>query len=345
MHSCMIGPFSASAAVLHCPSGRQHDGILRTLPKSTISMSLAKVNTPYIMLKGLKDLARSMKFKTWLLDQFGVLHDGQRPYPGVIETLNGLVNVGAKLVVLSNSSKCTELTIQRLANLGFDPSLFSGVITSGELTYQHLFRRQDPWFAKLGHRCIHMTWSERGSISLEGLGLEVVEEPEIADFVLAHGTEGLEKVDGSIQCTELGDLEAVLMSTVKRGLPLIVANPDYVTVEARALTVMPGTLGRKYEQLGGHVKYMGKPDPVIYQAAEELTGEKAAEMIAVGDSLLHDICGAAIYGIHSVFIAGGIHADELGIDHIGDQLKVEALESLFHQQSIYPSYVIPMFHW
>eukprot|EP00249_Psilotum_nudum_P015773 c25511_g1_i2 orf=424-996(+) len=190
-----------------------------------------------------------------------------------------------------------------------------------------------------------MTWSERGSISLEGLGLEVVEEPEIADFVLAHGTEGLEKVDGSIQCTELGDLEAVLMSTVKRGLPLIVANPDYVTVEARALTVMPGTLGRKYEQLGGHVKYMGKPDPVIYQAAEELTGEKAAEMIAVGDSLLHDICGAAIYGIHSVFIAGGIHADELGIDHIGDQLKVEALESLFHQQSIYPSYVIPMFHW
>lgn len=30
-----------------------------------------------------------------------------------------------------------------------------------------LNRRDDPWFAALGNSCIHMTWSDRGAISLE----------------------------------------------------------------------------------------------------------------------------------------------------------------------------------
>lgn len=28
-------------------------------------------------------------------------------------------------------------------------------------------RRDDTWFAALGRSCIHMTWSDRGAISLE----------------------------------------------------------------------------------------------------------------------------------------------------------------------------------
>ncbi|PHT48899.1 hypothetical protein CQW23_13107 [Capsicum baccatum] len=77
--------------------------------------------------------------------------------------------------------------MEKLRSLGFDPSLFTGVITSGELTHQYLQRRDDAWFASLGRSCIHMTWSDRGAISLKGLGLQVVE----ADFMLAHGTEAL----------------------------------------------------------------------------------------------------------------------------------------------------------
>ncbi|KAI3746729.1 hypothetical protein L6452_09168 [Arctium lappa] len=49
--------------------------------------------------------------------------------------------------------------------------------------------RDDPWFRTLGKTCIHMTWSDRGTISLEGLGLMVVENLEEADFILVLGTE------------------------------------------------------------------------------------------------------------------------------------------------------------
>lgn len=43
----------------------------------------------------------------------------------------------------------------------------------------------------------------------------------------------------------------------------MVANPDLITVEARDLRVMPGTLAAAYEKLGGEVKWLGKPDKFL----------------------------------------------------------------------------------
>ncbi|GLT33388.1 hypothetical protein SLA2020_079840 [Shorea laevis] len=136
-------------------------------------------------LSGLQQLADTRRFKAWFLDQFGVLHDGKQPYPGAISTLEKLATNGAKMVIISNSSRRASTTMNKMKNLGFDPSLFEGAITSGELTHQYLQRRDDPWFAALGRSCIHITWSDRGAISLEALSLKVVENVEEAEFVLS----------------------------------------------------------------------------------------------------------------------------------------------------------------
>ncbi len=40
-----------------------------------------------------------------LLDQFGVLHDGRRPYPGAIEAVAAAAASGLKLLIISNSSR------------------------------------------------------------------------------------------------------------------------------------------------------------------------------------------------------------------------------------------------
>ncbi|KAI3996950.1 hypothetical protein MKX01_021226 [Papaver californicum] len=93
------------------------------------------------------------------------------------------------------------------------------------------------------------------------------------------------------------DLEKILERCAVKKIPMVVANPDFVTVEARSLPVMPGTLAAKYEKLGGEVKWMGKPDKVIYQSAMAMAGvEDASECICVGDSLHHDIKGANLAG-------------------------------------------------
>ncbi|XP_057816100.2 uncharacterized protein LOC131029587 isoform X1 [Cryptomeria japonica] len=305
-----------------------------------------KENQNFQILTGLRDLARSHQYKAWLLDQFGVLHDGQRPYPGAVATLEQLAHSGAKMVIVSNSSRRSWVTMEKMTKLGFDPSLFVGAITSGELTHQFLLRRNDPWFAALGRRCIHMTWSDRGAISLEGLDLQIVEHLEAADFILAHGTEAIGLAnDCGVQPMKLDELEEILEHAVDKGIPMIIANPDHVTVEARALSVMPGTLGSKYEKMGGQVRWMGKPDQVIYEAAKEMTGVDATECIAVGDSLHHDILGANNSDMQSVFVAGGIHANELGITQFGMVPERAAFQALTHSYGAYPSCIIPSFTW
>eukprot|EP00850_Spirogloea_muscicola_P021999 SM000272S10266 [mRNA] locus=s272:111177:113325:+ [translate_table: standard] len=352
--------------------------------------------------------------QAWLLDQFGVLHDGRKPYPGAVDAcepciatmavpasfacsspsptmhscccgsrlvvmgppsgllvwgrraVERLAATGARLVLVSNSSKRAATTLSKLAPLGFDPAIFAGAITSGEMTHQKLLRRDDPWFANVGRRCIHFTWKDRGIISLEELNLAVVEDVRHADFLLAHGTEAMgiaTASGGGVRPMALDDMKQVLAACARlatcKPLPLIIANPDLVTVEARDLRVMPGTLGKWYREMGGEVRCMGKPDPVVYAAAAEMTRVDSSQSIMVGDSLLHDIAGAAGAAMDSLFVVGGIHADALLRSNLrlGDdatmelgQLKgtfsVEALHRLIEtEETPYPTYAVPYFTW
>ncbi|KAL5537541.1 hypothetical protein UlMin_046015 [Ulmus minor] len=264
----------------------------------------------------------------------------------IIIRVEKLAKSGAKMVIISNSSRRSSITMDKMKSLGFDPSLFVGAITSGELTHQNLQRRDDAWFAALGRSCIHMTWSDRGLISLEGLDLEVVQNVEDAEFILAHGSEALGHPSGAACPMKLEELESILERCAAKNIPMVVANPDFVTVEARALRVMPGTLAAKYEELGGEVKWMGKPDKIIYKAAMAMAGvDAASDSIAVGDSLHHDIKGANAAGIQSVFITGGIHATELGLGSFGEIADSSSVQALASKYNAYPSYVLPGFTW
>lgn len=57
------------------------------------------------------------------------------------------------------------------------------------------------------------------------------------------------------------------------------------------LKIMPGTLGREYEAMGGDVKYMGKPSSVAYSTSLAMLELDASQVIAIGDSMEHDIKG------------------------------------------------------
>lgn len=67
-----------------------------------------------------------------------------------------------------------------------------------------------------------------------------MENAQGADFILAHGTEALGLSSGAALPMKLDDLEKILEQCATKKIPMVVANPDFVTVEARALRVMPG---------------------------------------------------------------------------------------------------------
>ena len=282
------------------------------------------------------------KYDSLLLDQFGVLHDGCEAYPEAIEAVRRLATDRKKLVILSNSGRRAAETLAKLRPLGFDPAWFAGAVTSGETTHQALTSRSDPAFAQLGTRCLNFTWGERGSINVDDLGLVHVTDPEDADFVLAHGMECVNRgFEHPALPVALQDIQNMLRVAARRRLPLIIANPDVVTVDTTKHVPMPGQCGVWYAEYGGPPAIlMGKPAAVIYEAAKQLCHGR---VLAVGDSLVHDIAGAYGAGIDSLFVATtGIHAKDLGIG----PLTAAGVAKLAAEHSCAPpTYVVRAFQW
>jgi ribonucleotide monophosphatase NagD (HAD superfamily) len=61
----------------------------------------------------------------------------------------------------------------------------------------------------------------------------------------------------------------------------------------------------------------------------------------VGDSLHHDVAGANATGIASVFVVGGVHREELGVE-LGVLPSNTALEEVFHEHGQTPTHVVPL---
>jgi len=272
-------------------------------------------------------------FDTVLLDQWGVVHDGINLHDGADEAIRKLKAAGKNIVILSNSGKRVGDSYDRMRRMGLPPEAFDGVITSGEVVHEKLLHRSDPFYANLGKNFLILAWDWNRGI-VEDTHFIEVDTLEAADFILCAGTDrqGME------------DYQPLLEEGLARSLPMICANPDLVSVQPDgSLKICPGTIAEAYRAMGGEVKIHGKPAPEIYEAAERALTAKGLEMgraIGVGDSLIHDIQGAADAGHASLLICGGIHRDE-----IGDPVTAAGLDEVAKTYGITPDYAAPLFVW
>ena len=271
-------------------------------------------------------------FDALLVDQWGVLHNGAQPYPGAVECLARLRALGKPVVILSNSGKRAGANLKRLAALGFPAESYTALVTSGEVAWHALHERSEPFYAGLGRRCFLLAPHADPDV-LDGLDLAAVPAAEAADFLLANSTN---EPDFAIET-----YEPHLCAGAARSLPMLCTNPDLVGVTAAGLVPGPGALARRYEELGGRVHYVGKPYPEIYRFCFRLLGGVAPKrVVAVGDSLQHDIAGGAAAGTATAFIVGGIHADRFS-----GPTDSAALAALSAEYGVMPDFTIPDFRW
>src|SRR6516162_1057083 len=248
--------------------------------------------------------ALAPRYDGFILDLWGVVHDGVAPLPGALDCLRGLIQAGKRVVLLSNAPRRASDVVERITRIGVPAALYHEVMSSGEEAWQHLDRRADPFYATLGRRCLHIG-SERDTGIRAGLGLELVQTAEEAEFILNTGPAGWDD--------QIEDYAPLLRRALASGLPMVCANPDLVVMHGNRLALCAGALAQWYEESGGHVRWHGKPFPSVYDTCLDLLGiDDRSRILAVGDSLRTDIAGASGAGIDSVLIAGGIHADEFG---------------------------------
>ena len=86
------------------------------------------------------------QYDLFIIDQWGVLHNGQQGFNFAIDCIEKLVLSKKKLIIISNSSKRKHTTIERLPKLGFDKDSFEEVLTSGEIIWQNLYNKSNDFF-------------------------------------------------------------------------------------------------------------------------------------------------------------------------------------------------------
>ena len=104
------------------------------------------------------------------------MHDGVAPFPGVLDCMGRLIEAGKRMVLLSNAPRRADDVVRRIAAIGVPGGLYHGVMSSGEEAWLHLSRRDDPFYAALGRRCLHIG-SERDLEIRDGLDLDFVDTP------------------------------------------------------------------------------------------------------------------------------------------------------------------------
>ena len=199
------------------------------------------------LLPGIGEIADH--YDGFILDVWGVLHDGLQPFPGVLEALEKLRAKGKRTVVLSNAPRRAKPVAGRLTEIGIPPALYDHIHTSGEETWQHLKRRDDPFHAALGRLCYLIAPSRDNGV-MDGLDLERVEDVDAAEFLFNTGPWGWDE--------NVMRYEDMLRAARRLELPMVCANPDLVVHHQGRRAICAGAIALRYEELGGKVRWHGK---------------------------------------------------------------------------------------
>ncbi|CAN7300169.1 TIGR01459 family HAD-type hydrolase [Mesorhizobium sp. LjRoot246] len=263
------------------------------------------------------------RYDVFLLDQFGVLHDGTRPYPGAVAALSALKRAGKTVVLVSNSGRRAQPNESRLMKLGFEPGSWDHFVSSGEVAWRSFSDMAALGKLRPGTKCLLISRDGDRS-AIDGLPFVLTGSGDEAELVLISASEG-DRYD-------LDHYHRLFVPAAARQVPCFCTNPDTIMLTAKGPRFGAGRLADLYERLGGSVTRIGKPDKAIFDAALALAGEPdRGTVVCVGDSVEHDISGGNSAGVATALVLSGILAD------------TPDLAAVFDEQRAWPNYITDSF--
>jgi HAD superfamily hydrolase (TIGR01450 family) len=286
------------------------------------------------LISGLSEIAS--QYDALICDVWGVVHDGHKAHDAACDALRRFRRERGPVVLLTNAPRVPAAVAEQCAGLGVPRDCYDTIVSSGGAARAELVKRcagpeatAQPGEAKApGAQSAPVGQSgaprpfgaAHKSLPLYYIGTD-------RDVTIYQGLDvaltGLEEAK-AILCTGLRDDDTdtpadyadELAKLAARGLTMLCANPDLVVHRGSRLYWCAGALARDYAALGGTVLYYGKPHGPVYDMARaEIAGLKggtpAARPLAIGDGMPTDIKGANAQGLDTLFIADGIHGEEI----------------------------------
>ena len=257
----------------------------------------------------------SARYDAVFCDLWGCLHNGKTPFPAAVAALQAFRAKGGKVVLLTNAPRPKPSIVSQLDAMGLPRDAWDELVTSGDAAQFALIT------GAVGRRVFHI-----GALKDEAffttfaddLAETVAAEPPILRTTLQEA-EGIVCTGLADDLTETpDDYRAALLFGKTMDLPMLCANPDIVVDYGDKRIYCAGAIAQAYAEMGGRVFYFGKPHPPIYDLARRrlaaLTGNEDAQILCIGDGITTDIQGGQSEGLDTLFITGGIAADQFGPD-------------------------------
>lgn len=241
------------------------------------------------------------RYDVLVADVWGVVHDGMRAYPGAGDAFARFRSNGGTVLLLSNAPMPSDWVAKVLDDKGVRRDSWDAIVSSGDITLARA--------AACGFLDVHHIGTPRDLPLIEAMGVRRV-PLAASQAIVATGL-----VDDRNETAE--SYRGLLEKAHALKLPLLCANPDLVVDVGGELLLCAGVIAELYEQLGGEVFWGGKPFAPAYERAMAVIARlrdrdvPRDRILAIGDAVRTDMAGAAAFGLDSMFIAQGIHRDEV----------------------------------
>jgi HAD superfamily hydrolase (TIGR01459 family) len=249
-------------------------------------------------------------------DVWGVMHNGRTAYPEAGAALARFRAGGGTVVLVSNAPIPASGVERVLEKTGVRRDAWDAIVSSGDIALRHIAER--------GYARMHWIGPSKRDYALYVRLKEPSTPLAEADAIVCTGL-----VDDRNET--VADYRPVLEEGAARSLPFVCANPDLVVDVGALQLVCAGSLAAEYERLGGQVFWAGKPHPSAYgtalDRAAELRGSapQLARVLGIGDAIRTDLAAAQGLGVDGLFIAQGIHKDDVFADGAIDPVRLAGL--------------------
>jgi HAD superfamily hydrolase (TIGR01459 family) len=296
-------------------------------------MTDAPAATGAPLIDGLRRLVD--RYDVALCDVWGVVHDGRRSFPAASDALTQFRAGGGTVVLITNAPRPNGPIREQLGHLLVPREAYDAVVTSGDVTIELIRAR--------GRAPLHHIGPARDLSLFETLAGEAPPRTSLSEaaYVLCTGL-----FDDTRETP--ADYDETLATMLARKTPMICANPDLVIHRGQDLIYCAGALAERDVERGGEAIYAGKPYGPIYKQALARAGDarKAAidnrRVVAIGDAMRTDVAGALSQGLDALFVASGIHRDEIGG---ASAIDAAAFEQFAARHGLRPTAIIEELVW